>query len=97
MRTQLRVLPGRPSPTVTVARHLVVGAAMDAKSLADDMERALNAIEQRMWAGNRGGVLLEISRAHHRIGELRRSFLDLAGIADRTPTDPANDAARAAA
>ena len=96
MQPQLRVLPGRPSPTVTIERHRVVGAAMDAKALADDLEHALNAIEQRVFAGNRSGAVNEIGRAHHRIAELREAFLELAGIADTTPTDPAT-AARAAA
>ena len=96
MRATLRVLPGRPAPTVTIERHLVVGAAMDAKSLADDLEAALAAIEQRLWAGNRAGAVNEIGRAHVRIAQLRESFLDLAGIADSTPSDPSNAAAAAA-
>ena len=96
MRRQLRLLRGRPSPTVTIERHLVVGAAMNAEALAADIERALAAIEQRMWAGNRAGAVHEIGRAHHRIQELRGAFLDLAGIADRAPTEPTN-AARAVA
>lgn len=86
---QLRVLRGRPSPTVTIERHRVVGAAMDAKALADDLENVLGAIEQRMWAGNRAGAVNEIGRAYHRIEELRDAFLELAGIADTAPTDPA--------
>ena len=81
-------LVGRPSPTVTIERHLVVGAAMDAKALADDLEHALSAIEQRIFAGNRAGAVNEIGRAHLRVEELRQSFLDLAGIADRSPTEP---------
>lgn len=94
-RRRFTVLPDRPQ-TVTVARFLVVEAAMDAESLAGDLERALMAIEQRMWAGNRAGAVNEIGRARHRIDELRQSFLDLAGIADTTPSDPA-DAAESAA
>ena len=90
MRAQLRLLPGKPSPTVTIARHLVVGAAMDAKALADDIDQALTAIEQRLFAGNRAGAVHEISRAHFRVEELRAAFLELAGIADRSPSDPAN-------
>jgi predicted metal-dependent TIM-barrel fold hydrolase len=81
-------LVGRRAPTVTVERHLVVGAAMNAKALADDIDHALAAIEARLWAGNRAAAVNEIGRAHHRIAELRQSFLDLAGIADRAPSDP---------
>ena len=94
MAPQLRLV-GRPSPTVTIERHLVVGAAMDAKALADDIDRALAAIEQRMWAGNRPAAINEIARAHVRVAELRESFLALAGLADRTPSEP-NTAAAAA-
>ena len=65
-------LVGRPSPTVTIERHLVVGAAMDAKALADDLEHALSAIEQRIFAGNRAGAVNEIGRAHLRVEELRQ-------------------------
>lgn len=94
-RPVLTVLPGRPAPTVTIERHLVVGAAMNAKALADDVERALHAIEQRIFANNRAGAVNEIGRALVRVGELETAFLDLAGIADTAPSDPA-DAAHAA-
>jgi hypothetical protein len=94
MATGLRLV-GHPSPTVTIERHLVVGAAMDAKALADDLERALGAIEQRIFAGNRAAAVNEIGRAHVRVAELRESFMALAGIADRSPTEP-NVAATAA-
>lgn len=90
--TALRLI-GRPSPTVTIERHLVVGAAMDAKALADDLESALGAIEQRLFAGNRAAAVNEIGRAHLRVAELRDSFLALAGIADRAPTEPSAVAA----
>lgn len=89
-------LVGRPSPTVTIERHLVVGAAMDAKALADDLETALRAIEQRVFAGNRAAAINEIARALFRVTELRGSFLELAGLSDTTPTDP-DTAARAVA
>jgi hypothetical protein len=95
MAAALRLV-GRPFPTVTVERHLVVGAAMDAKALADDLESALNAIEQRLFAGNRAAAVNEIGRAHLRIDELRQSFLELAGIADHLPTEPSTSAASAA-
>ena len=88
MRPALTALPARSS-TVTLPRYRVVEAAMDAKALADDLERALAAIEQRMWAGNRAGAVNEIGRAQLRIGQLREAFLELAGIADTAPTDPA--------
>lgn len=94
--TALRVLAGRPSPTVRVERHLVVGAAMNAEALAQDLESALTAIEARVWAGNRAAAVNEIGRAHYRIRQLREAFLELAGIADRSPSDPSS-AARAAA
>lgn len=94
MRTapRLRLLPGGPVQTVTVQRHLIVGAAMDAKALADDIESALEAIEARLWAGNRAAAVNEIGRAHLRVGQLRTAFLELAGIADRAPTEPTNAA-----
>lgn len=95
MRPVLRVVR-ETSETVSLPRYRVVEAAMDAKALADDLERALGAIEQRMWAGNRAGAVNEIGRAHHRIEELRTAFLELAGIADSTPTDPPGAATRVA-
>lgn len=91
MRPVLTVLPTR-SETVTLPRYRVVEAAMDAKALADDVERALRAIEQRLFAGNRAGAVNEIGRAHLRIAELRSAFLELAGIADRAPSDPSTSA-----
>ena len=94
MRPVLTVLPAR-SETVVIPRYRVVEAAMDAKALADDIDRALAAIEQRMWAGNRPAAINEIGRAHVRVAELREAFLELAGLADRTPSDP--DTAAAAA
>lgn len=95
-RPVLTVLPGRPAPTVTIERHLVVGAAMNAKALADDIERALRAIEQRIFAGNRAAAVNEVGRALLRVDELETAFLDLAGIADSTPSDPADTAAAVA-
>lgn len=95
MAATIHTLPGRPAPTVTVARHLVVGAAMNAEALAQDLESALNAIEARLWAGNRAAAVNEIGRAHHRINELRDAFRELAGIADTTPTEPTRAALRA--
>lgn len=94
-RPVLTVLPAR-SPTVTLPRYRVVEAAMDAKALADDIERGLHAIEQRVFAGNRAGAVNEIGRALFRVEQLRVSFLELAGLAESAPTDPAN-AARAVA
>lgn len=93
-RPLLTVLPPR-SVTVTLPRYRVVEAAMDAKALADDLERALGAIEQRIFAGNRAGAVNEIGRALFRVAELRGSFLELAGLSDTAPTDPSS-AARAA-
>jgi hypothetical protein len=93
MTTPLRVLHGRPSPTVTIQRHLVVGAAMNAEALAADLESALGGIAACMWAGNRPGAINQIGRAHLRIEELRAAFLELAGIADRAPTEPTTTAA----
>lgn len=95
MRPALTVLPPR-SETVTLPRYRVVEAAMDAKALADDIDRALAAIEQRLFAGNRAGAINEMGRAHYRVSELRSAFLELAGLADSTPSDPA-DAIRAVA
>lgn len=89
-------LVGRPAPTVTIERHHVVGAAMNAKALVDDLRAVLNAIELRTFQGSPAGVINEIGRGMHRLEELEAAFLDLAGIADRTPSDPAN-AARTAA
>jgi len=95
MRPVLTVLPAR-SDSVTLPRYRVVEAAMDAKALADDVERALLAIEQRLFAGNRAGAVNEVGRAHHRIGEMRTAFLELAGLADTAPTDPSTAALRVA-
>lgn len=95
MHPPLRVVRDT-SETVTLPRYRVVEAAMDAKALADDLERALGAIEQRMWANNRAAAVNEIGRAHLRIEQLRKAFLELAGIADRNPSDPATTATRVA-
>lgn len=95
MRPALTVLPAR-SETVTLPRYRVVEAAMDAKALADDLEAALAVIEQRMWTNNRAAAVNEIGRAHIRIEQLRQAFLELAGIADRNPSDPATTATRVA-
>jgi hypothetical protein len=94
-RPMLTVLPAR-SETVTLPRYRVVEAAMDAKALTDDLERALEAIAQRMWSGNRAAAVNEIGRAHLRIAEMRGAFLELAGLGETTPSDPSN-AARAVA
>lgn len=85
-------LVGRPSPTVTIERHLVVGAAMNAKALADDFRSVLAAIELRTFQGSRSGVINEIGRGHHRLAEMEAAFLELAGIAERAPSDPSNAA-----
>lgn len=93
----LRLVDGRYGQHVTLPRTVVVEAAMNAKALADDLEAVLAAIEQRTWANSRAGVINEVGRGRHRIGELRGAFLELAGIAESgTPSDPA-DAARARA
>lgn len=94
-RPPLRLV-GRPAPTVTIERHLVVGAAMNAKALADDLRSVLTAIELRTFQGSPAGVVNEIGRGMHRLGELETAFLDLAGIADRAPSDPSDTAASAA-
>jgi hypothetical protein len=82
------------SATVTLPRYLVVETAMDAASLASELEESLRAIEQRLWAGNRAGAVDAITRAHRRVEQMRTSFTELAGIADLSPTEP--EAARAA-
>ena len=94
MRPTLTVLPAR-SETVVLPRYRVVEAAMDAKALADDLERTLGVIEQRIFAGNRSAAVNEIGRAHVRIAEMRESFLELAGLGETSPTEP-NTAAAAA-
>jgi hypothetical protein len=96
MQTRLRALPRVPPPRVTVERHLIVGAAMNAEALAADLESALGGIAACLFAGNRSGAMNQIGRAHHRIEELRTAFLDLAGIADRAPTEPTTAALRVA-
>lgn len=96
MTAQLRVIDGRYGEAVTLPRTLVVEAAMNAKALADDLRSVLAAIELRTFAGSRAGVINEIGRGMHRLGELETAFLDLAGIADRAPSDP-TDAALVAA
>lgn len=93
---RLRVVDGRYQQFVTLPRTQIVDAAMDAEALAGDLERALNAIEQRMWAGSRAGAVNEIGRARVRIDELRQSFRALAGLADRAPSDPTDAAVVAA-
>lgn len=91
----LRLVDGRYGQHVTLPRTVVVEAAMNAKALADDLEAVLAAIEQRTWANSRAGVINEVGRGRHRIGELRGAFLELAGIADRAPSDPAGEASAA--
>ena len=76
------------SVEVTLPKYLVVEAAMDAESLAAELEQTLDLITDRIFSGNRAGAVDAIGRAHHRIDELRGSFLALAGIADLSPTEP---------
>lgn len=85
------------SERVSLPRYLLVEAAMDAIAVTDDLTRALAAIEQRVWAGNRAAAIQELNRAAYRLEHSRGALAELAGIADSAPTEPPEAAAPIAA
>lgn len=81
------------SENVSLPRYLVVETAMEAMASADEVVLSLASVEQRIWAGNRAAAMNELNRAGFRLEQMRDALADLAGIADRAPTEPGAAAA----
>lgn len=69
---------------VPVPVGLLVDALADAADLADDLDDGLEAIAQRLFAGNRPAAFNEIGRMAVRVDRFRSRFTAL----DPRPTKP---------
>jgi hypothetical protein len=59
---------------VSVPASLLEQAVTDAGAIADDLTAGIDAVAQRIFAGNRAAALNELGRMHHRVEGFRASF-----------------------
>lgn len=89
---RLRVIRAN-SEDISLPRYLVVETAIEATAAADEIALSIAAIEQRIWSGDRAAAINELNRAGYRVEQMRGALAELAGLADRAPTEPGAAAA----